>query len=299
MKFPESIKINGKEYNLVKERREAPMAVYKFDKTYLRIGDKEDIEAELKMRDQLKEHGFPVPQRFRQGQTDDGMFYYTEKAIGVENFSEIFIKDLEKQGSIDQKSFIQFIDISKEFAAAQLNTINEKADIKEFINAVNLKDIYKEFSREKDKIEKFVEEAKERLSIFPLVLTHGDFNSHNLYRQGVIDFENLFYAPAGYDIVTNIFNPEFFPILGDYEVVNPFRFTQEQKQEYFKVFDEFYLEKGIPRISDYEKYFSFFRATWLTANKEHIPKVQQFRKELYKKYFLEDEKDKKSPTTAK
>lgn len=289
MKFPEKLSINGKEYSLVKERRSAPMAVYKFDKTFLRIGEKKDIEAELKERDTLKEFGFPIPRRFRVGETEEGLSYYTEKAMGTRNFSEIFLQDIEKEGTISQKSFQQYIDITKQFAEAQLKTINEKADLKGFFNSTSVRDIYKEFTQEEGKkIEKWVQEASERLAIFPFVLTHGDFNSHNLYRQGVIDIEGLFYAPVGYDIATNIFNPEFFPVLGDYELVNPFRFTAEQKKEYYEFFDAFYLERGVPRISDYAKYFEFFRATWLTAKKDHIPKVQKFRKELYKKYYLEE-----------
>ena len=288
MNFPEKLTIGGKEYVFVKQRRKAPMAVYKYGSTFLRIGEKKAIQKELVERDKLKEYGFPIPRRFRDG-TMGELAYYTEKSIGNENFTEIFIKDIEKQGTIDEKSFQQFMAITKEFAEAQLKTIDPKANIKEFFQNISVKDIAQDFNAEEvKKIEKLLVEASERLSVFPFVLTHGDFNSHNLYRQGVIDFEGTFYAPAGYDIVTNIFNPEFFPLIGDYEILNPYRFSSEQKKQYFDFFDKFYLERGIPRLSDYVKYFEFFRATWLTANKSHIPKTHQFRKNLYRKYFLQD-----------
>ncbi len=287
--FPEKLTIGDKEYTLVKQRREAPMAVYKHGSTFLRVGHKRDVEKELAQRDKLKEYGFPIPRRFREGETKEGWVYYTERSMGNENFTDIFVKDIERQGMIDEKSFQQFMSITKEFAEAQLKTIDDKADVKQFFESTSVKDIGKDFTAdERKKIEKLVLEAAERLAVFPLVLTHGDFNSHNLYRNGVIDFEGLFYAPVGYDIATNIFNPEFFPLLGDYELINPYRFSTEQKKQYYDFFDKFYLEKGIPRISDYCKYFEFFRATWLTANKSHIPKVHEFRINLYRKYFLED-----------
>jgi hypothetical protein len=289
MKFPEKLNINGKEYILVKERRGSPMAVYKFDKTYLRIGDKKNIEQELKMRDTLKEFGFPIPRRFKEGQTEDGMHYYTEKSMGSSNFIDIFVKDIEKEGVISEKSFSQLMAVVKDYAVAQLKTKSDKENLKAFEKAINIKDLYKGFKAdEKVKIEKMFEEAKERLSVFPLVLTHGDFNPHNLYRQGVIDFEELFYAPVGYDIVTCVFNQELFPVLGDYEVTNPFRFSTEQKQKYYDFFDNLYLEQGIPRLSDFAKYFEFCRAIWLLRDREDIPKVQDFRIEIFRKMFLQE-----------
>ncbi len=287
MKFPETLKINGKEFTLVKKRREAPMAVYKFDKKYLRIGDKDDLREELKIRDKLKEFGFPVPRRFKEAKTEEGLYYYTEQAIGYESFSDIFTKEIEAEGAITEKSWKQFLAVTKDFASAQLKTTIKKTDYTEFTNAIDLKKFYSEFPSERAKTEKFYEVVKERLSIFPFVLTHGDFNSHNLYRQGVIDFENLFYAPVGYDIVSSIFTPEFFPIKGDYEYKGSFRFTSDQKKDYLEFFDKFYLDNGIPRISDCLKFFEFGRAVWLTANKEDYPKVREFRLNEFSKRYLE------------
>jgi hypothetical protein len=286
MQLHPEVTINGRTFRLVKKRREAPMAVYRSDNRFLRIGDKENLQAELKMRDSLKEYGFPIPNRFKESKTEDGLYYYIEKSMGYKHFSQIFKDDIENKGDVSSRSFSEFLRVVKEFAVAQLNTKTSKHDYNEFTNAIDIKVLMKELSSYKKKIWNFYEEAKERFSIFPSVLTHGDFNSHNLYKRGVIDFENIFYGPAGYDLVSAVITPDYFPIRGDYEVVSPFRFSDEHKEKYFKVIDELYLENGLPRLSDYTKYFEFCRATWMTAKMGHMPKLHKFRTDLYIKNFL-------------
>jgi len=53
--------------------------------------------------------------------------------------------------------------------------------------------------------------SQKRLSIFPTVFSQGDFNPHNLFPKGVIDFDMGFMAPFGYDLVTAILHTYAFP----------------------------------------------------------------------------------------
>ena len=285
LELPEVIVINGKNFKLVKKRRSTAMAVYKFDKRYLRVGERKDLDAELKMRDKLKSYGFPVPDRFPRTRMQGKLYYYTERALGYKSFSEIFRNDIEETGEISKKSLNELIRVVKNFAEAQLKT-QKKESYANFTNSLNMQALLRELPKEKNKIRKIYDEAKKRLSIFPMVLTHGDFNAHNLYRKGVIDFENLVYGPAGYDIISCLSTPDYFPVRGNYEILTSFRFSDEQREKFLKVFDKLYLQNGLPRLSDYVYYYDFCRAVWLTAKSHHIPKIQQFRYELFKKKFL-------------
>jgi hypothetical protein len=286
-KFKEELKVNGKTFKLVKERRSAPMAVYRYGARYLRVGAKAELEKELAVRDKLKEYGFPIPKRFKQATVDDDLHYYIESSIGSTPFMDVFKTEIALKGEISEKSFGEFVRITKQFAEAQLKTQAKEKDWKGFTEAIQIRGLVAEMKTHKAKIMKLYEEVKRRLEIFPFVLTHGDFNPNNLYRRGVIDFENLFYGPAGYDLVTNVINSDYFPSRGDYDLVDSFSFTDEQKKKYFEKIDKFYLDKGLPRVSDVANYFEFCRAVWLIpGRKKDIPSVVKFRKERFIKKFL-------------
>jgi len=118
------------------------------------------------------------------------------------------------------------------------------------------------------------------------VLTQGDFNPHNLFPEGVIDFEETYYGPAGYDLVTNIFSNTYFPETTGYEWIRLYSLTPEQKDIYYKRLDRIYTEAGLPAISDFCEHFEFLRAVWLTMRNHKTPKLQQWRYELFKKSYL-------------
>ena len=66
----------------------------------------------------------------------------------------------------------------------------------------------------------------------------------------------------------------------DYEFYAKYRFTPEQKREYFKRMDAISVEAGFPPLSQFEEDFKFCRALWLAANLPHVPKLQQFRYDM-------------------
>jgi thiamine kinase-like enzyme len=283
MKFTPTLKVNGREFKLVKLRREAPMAVYRCEGLFMRVGKSDDLHKEVRERDKLKTYGFPIPTRYKKTKIDGDSHYYLEESMGRKHFTQIFGEKYKTEGEVSDRDFKDFIKIVKRFAEAQLKTAVKKKNFTEFANAIRIRRLKKILPKYASKIDTVYSEAKEKLSMFPFVLSHGDFNTHNLYKKGVIDFEGLFYGPAGYDIVSAIFTIEMIDVKGN---EFPVRFTQEQKNMYYEVFDNLYLENGLPRLSDYAKYFEFCRAVWLTTNSSISDDAKEYRKEFFIRNFL-------------
>jgi hypothetical protein len=134
--------------------------------------------------------------------------------------------------------------------------------------------------------------AESRLQKLPTVLTHGDFNPHNIMEGGVIDWERTTYAPAGHDLASNMCNIFFFPSSGDFEFTGSYTFSKEQILTYWQKMDEIYLSYKLPKISEYANDFIFCRSMWAVVGMHKYPKLQQWRYVQYPKLleaYLHDE----------
>jgi hypothetical protein len=52
------------------------------------------------------------------------------------------------------------------------------------------------------------------LGKFPICFHQGDCNPHNMFLQGVIDYDRGLYAPIGYDFITALYHIDALPPKG-------------------------------------------------------------------------------------
>ena len=280
-----SILLNGKTFTLVAVQREGESAIYKSGEEYARIGRRDRILKDLDLHRRMIAYGFPVAEVREEGE-HEGAYYFIESSLGERHFGDLFAEDVGMHGKIADHTFAQFIAISEKFAQAQLKSAVEAKSFDEFAKGVHLDILQQELPEEAEKIQSYFDRVEERIGVFPFVITHGDFNPRNLYPKGVIDLEDSFPGPAGYDLVTNLFHARYMPDSPGYEYFRKYSFTEEQKQAYFGGMDSIYAQNGLPKLSDYFEDFGFCRAVWQTVRMQKWPKLQKFRYDLFRKDYL-------------
>jgi len=281
----QEIIIDGKTFSLVSVQRPGTTAVYRCGNLYLRLGAKNELERDLLLHEQMTANGFPVAKILSKGEYKNYL-YFIEESLGEKHFGDLFAEDIKNTGNISNSLFETFLKITNEFATAQLKTAGQRGSVDEFFEGICLATLCKELPEYAMRIEKRFSEAMTHLASFPFVLTHGDFNPHNLYPTGVIDLEDSFFGPAGYDLITNLVHINYFPPSSDYEFFQEYIFNDDQKQRYLDVVDTLYQSKGLPALSPCLPDFEFCRAVWSAVKIEKYPKLQKFRYDLLQEKFL-------------
>ncbi len=251
---------------------------------YLRIGEPHIIKKHLDAHSLMEKAGFPVPKLLVTGE-HEGQSYFTESAIGEVRLGDAFATDFD-WNAITPKRFEELITIVRKYAEAQLKAPKPQANLRGFKPAIHVRTLCRELPEYALHIEARFKEITERLSVFPTVLSHGDFNPQNLFANGIIDLEHAFQGPWGYDIATALVHINQFPDSKDYEYFARYRFSDAQKSEYLRVFDALALENSLPKISDYLHDFEFCRAVWSSVRMAEHPKLQKWRYELFLSRFL-------------
>jgi len=281
----EKLNINGNSFELVKAQREGISAVYKGEQTYLRIGDKTKIVRDIENHRKMEGAGFPVAHIIEEGEYE-GMRYFIETSLGEQTLGSLFAQDIKTQGYITDEHFSTFVSIATTLAKAQMYTKTVSADFDAFARAIHLDILQEELPQHKDTLRDIFTEVSNRLSVFPFVLTHGDFNPHNIYPDGVIDFEDSFEGPFGYDVVGALVHIDYFPDSQEYEYFAKYRFNQNQRESYLKAIDAVSQDAGLPKFSEHISDFEFCRAVWSLVRMQKWPKLQQFRYDLFTERFL-------------
>jgi len=281
-----TIEIGGKVYKHIKTREYAPVAIYKCGSEFLRIAPKEVLTPEFTLHKKILSYGFPVPNILAEGELD-GMLYYTEQSLGDKLLGDLFWEDCKQGGEISNLNFEYFLDISEKFASAQLITVTGDKDDEGFYMGIHVNYVVEELPELEADIIAAFEMLKERTGALPTVLTHGDLNAYNMLKSGVIDFGSVHTAPAGYDLVGNIYHTYNFPKVGDYESMRRYDFTQDQINEYLKAIDAIYIQAGFPRLSEFNNDFIFAKAIWSTARMQRNPKLQKWRHDRFKKILID------------
>ncbi len=280
----QEIIIEGKNFTLVKVQR-SNTAIYHNGDLFLRLGDKSDITYDLDLHEQMIAHNFPVAKIISKGEYENYL-YFIEESLGDKHFGQLFSEDTKNSGNITKENLESFLNITKQFAIAQLATSGKKNDIKDFTDGIHLDIICEELPDKALRIQERFSDAIKNLSTFPFVVTHGDFNPHNLYPKGVIDLESSFYGPAGYDLITNLVHIEYFPVSTDYEFFQGYTFNDDQRVSYLSSIDALYQSRGLPALSPYLNDFEFCRAVWSVVKIQKYPKLQKFRYDLLRDKFL-------------
>ena len=282
---PGKIQLNGQEFLFVVVQRGGNSAIYKSKDSFLRIGTKEKILADLALHKKMEAAGFPVARVIAEG-NHNGQLYFMESSLGDTHLGALFANDVEKREVISAEQFESFVLITEKFARAQLTTRRDAQNYTEFAQGILLQKLSEELPEHAEGLGIRFQEVQEKTKQLPFVVTHGDFNPNNLYSKGVIDLEDSFHAPYGYDLVSAMTHINYFPDSKDYEFYAKYRFTSEQKKKYFERMDAISTKAGLPPLSRFKEDFEFCRAIWLAAKLNHIPKLQEFRYDMVIDKFL-------------
>ncbi|CAN5753299.1 hypothetical protein BH11PAT2_BH11PAT2_01860 [soil metagenome] len=282
---PEKINLQGHEFSFVTSQREDLSAVYRSADAYVRIGSPERISKDLALHKNMDRVGFPVAKLLAEGE-HDGEVYFIEASLGDKHFGELFAEDVAAFGAISDELFEKFISIAEKFARAQFATRSDTKGYAEFAKGIWLDRMCDELPEHATALIDRFEKVRVRTENLPFVLTHGDFNPHNLYPSGVIDLEDSFPGPYGYDLVSAVVHIDSFPTTEGYEYFAKYHFTPDQVQEYSNRLDAVSREAELPPLSDFWNDFEFCRAVWLAADIFTAPKLQEFRYQFLIEKFL-------------
>lgn len=274
-----SITIRGIRYSLVRKRERQNLSIYRASRTYLRIGPVKLIARERRRSEAFIRAHFPAPHIITYG-TRGKQSYFVERSLGTAQFGKRFIRDCERSGRISAQNMASFLRIVSRYADAQLSVRRKKRDWSAFGRSVHLPILQKELPAKSVRLRRAYARATERLSLFPFVLSHGDFNPHNIFPRGVIDMEQVSYAPAGYDLITALVHIDTFPNETSYEYHRLYSFTQSQKNSYLAMIDQRCVSVGLPPPSQYLKEFRFCRMLWSAARMQRYPRLQKWRYRL-------------------
>lgn len=287
LQTPENIVLGGITFEFVKSQRDGNSAVYKGVESYLRIGTPDKIKSDLALHKRMESAGFPVAKIMAEGEID-GKAYFIESSVGDKTLSQMFAEETEITGEISQESFNQFLNIADQFARAQLRTQTPKRTFEEFADGIHLDILCQELPQYADKVQMRFREVQRKAAELPFVISHGDFNAHNLYAGGAIDLEDSYHAPFGHDLIGGIVSIDYFPDSPEFEFFAKYRFSEKQRKDYLELLDRICNEQNLPKLSDFKTDFEFTRATWLLVRMHKWPKIQKFRYDKFIDKFLND-----------
>ncbi|EKD32816.1 MAG: hypothetical protein ACD_76C00142G0005 [uncultured bacterium] len=280
MNFDKVITINGNKFNFVDLQRSLDSAIYKNESAYLRIGDPSKIKKDIDFHKRMAAQGFPVAKFIDEGPYED-KYFFIEESLG-QNFGELFTKETEQFGKIKNETFSSFVKVCEEFALAQTKSAPCQVSWAEFEKGLHVEYILSELPLESDRIISALNIVEKRLSVFPFVITHGDFTPFNVCQNGTIDLEDSFIGPAGFDPATIAVHLDWFPESKEYEYFQKYSFSESQNFEFIGAIDDVYVSCGFPKLSGYIPEFNLIRGIWFSVRMHNTPKIQAFRYNLLK-----------------
>lgn len=272
------IEIKGEIFTHVKDRRHGTSIYVGVDGSkYLRIGQINEVKKELCLHKQLLDRGFPIASIVGEGSFDD-LSYWIEESVGKTTFGERFDKEMIETGQISDKSFDQFLSIIVRFHTAQELTIERThIDSKILAKNIGLHHLVTDLPLEREKIMKTWEKILSDLENVPVCFTHGDFLPNNILEKGVIDLEDYFFGPIGYDILNPITTPYWFPK----EPVQGFQrwswFSESQLEGYLKAVDIYGFQGDTWKIKDFFDPLFLLKAIWWTSGNGKSLHLQLWR----------------------
>lgn len=231
---------------------------------YLRTGEVAAIRSEAAFGKMAWQQGFPVPEVTEIGQLPNGLGYFIEKSAGIEDFGDLLGREYAVTGSISDKTFNAFCEVSLQFLTAQINPSCRQSGPSELRVGIQLKNVLSENPDVTDLFEQAVFQAENRTQGLPLVLTHGDLSPFNIMPGGVIDFEERFIAPAGLDAITCI----AFQRLWDHPkpdgtgTMRLWDFSHRQIADFLSQADALFVAQGLPLLSVFFDDFLMLKAIW-------------------------------------
>lgn len=201
---PNSITLNGNDFEIIKPVRLRGGMVVKAGNIYGRIGPKLETLEEQIHTVSLLERGFPVAQIIDSGAVGDDMWFFTESSLGDTPFHELFSSEYSTNEKISDSTFNQYLDVIRHYSKAQSTERNyTTVSAEDFVSSLLPRQLvihnYDYFGYDVDQYENAIKRATQRLERAPMGILQFDLNPYNTLRQGVIDFEAVGYGPIGYD----------------------------------------------------------------------------------------------------
>lgn len=198
------VKIDGRQFEVIKDSRLRDGVVVKCGDVYGRLGPKDLVTEELTHTLSLQDRGFPVPKVLGSGELADGMYYFTESSLGTETFHKLFTREYRETGTVSNASFSSYISVIEKYAQAQAQNNNRtKITAAEFIaNLVPNNEVvpsYSYFGYDAEEYLNAIALASDKLTDAPMGILQYDLNPYNMLKGGVIDFELVGYGPIGFD----------------------------------------------------------------------------------------------------
>lgn len=277
----QEIRLDNETYTLVKKQR-GGSRVYTNGKTYLRVGPSSLVQKHSNAHKALIENQFPIPRLLDEGVIGEEM-YYREESLGDKRFTDLFAESFARGGVVADADFDAFMGVAERLFLAQVSHPLTHRDEKLFAQGVHLEIMKEELMAEAHALDRRFTEALRACEGVPFVVSHGDFNASNMYPTGVIDFEDVFEAPLGYDIASALMTLDWFPDGPSFEFFAKYRFSDAQKERYTARFDSLFKEHSLPSFSSLYEHLSFCRGLWLAARMHEWPRIQAFRYDLIRK----------------
>jgi len=281
----EHITIDGENYTLLGLQKSGT-GVYRGRSAYVRLGSPDVIAKDLALHREMEKQKFPVSPLLSEGEFES-QAYFAEKPLGEKSFRARFQETYERTGSLDEHDVRECAAVLKKLYSAQLKNTRDW-DPEEFAHGIRLAQLCTELPQHADALRARFALALERLRKLPGVLTHGDCNPSNMYEGGVIDLEDSFYGPLGYDVVSAVYSIEWSPLTRDYEFYAQYRFTDEEKDVFMKAIDVLSKKHSSPGLLPFIGDLQFCRVVWLCSGMGEWPRTQQWRFEKFVKSYLHE-----------
>lgn len=264
-----TIQVNEQIYTLVCGDRFTGRAVYRGSDTYLRIGLPAVIEQEIAIHRRLLALGFPVAPLLQTG-IGDGQPFFLEAALGDTVWDDKLEAETHVHGTVRDSSFTDLLALILRWTEAQLQNLAPAETQADLAATVRLADVERLLPAYTLLTRQVFERAQQRLAVFPVVLTHGDFHPHNLCPGGVIDVEFVHWSVAGYDAITGLFADALFPPdPADY------RYTTAQLANARAAIDALFQRYRLPPPSHYLADFRLCRMMRIVQLAERRPLATQ------------------------
>lgn len=232
---------------------------------YLRTGNEMAIRAEAEFAKAAWREGFPVPEVTDAGVFATGVGYFVETSAGIEDFGRLLGREFAETGRISDVLFEAYCGVTLRFLAAQLKPSCRQPWPSQLREGVRLENVLRENPDVPENLfERAVAKAEERTRELPLVLTHGDMTPFNVMPGGVIDFEERFIAPAGYDAITCVTFQRFWdhPLPDGSGTMRSYDFNRTQIDGYLREMDTTCAAAGTPALSPFFDDFLTLKAIW-------------------------------------
>lgn len=279
--FPETYELENQTFTKIKDRSYADVAIYQNDEHILRIGTPEHLEKDLLQHQLLLDSGFRVPNILKTGRTGE-YFYLLEEKFSGDHLGSQMQESCNQEGKISDELFSSLMRLIEHHADAQQKSVIEKEDAVH--DPIHRKHIFIERPHLAGRIEQTLRKIDKKLETLPRVLSHGDFNPHNMFHEGFIDFEYMDHSSFGEDVINPLIHIYFFPEQPHYEYQRGYIWTKEQIEDYFSFLDSQGL---LPYLNE----FIFIRCIFTTVRMESTPKLQAWRYSLFERLLSAYEKE--------